>query len=242
MNPHIEPDNNPSVAHEHTDADSRSITRFGISLAFLIVLSQLLLWWVFDHLSDRETKLSPHVPAIVKAQGQMLPPEPRLQGNAPLDVNPRLDLKQMRANEDAFLNHYGWIDPDHGIVHVPINEALDVVAKTGLPKFKLMEPKEPKPPSKIGSSRLHNPQFGDWLRNSEAHDGESGRRARSGISLPVPELPTPSQQPSSALASSSSRVAAVRSLFSAPARSVNPSPEPNVLVVAAHASPKQGVK
>lgn len=143
VDPHIEPENNPTVAHEHTDADSRSITRFGITLAFLIVLSQLLLWWVFDRLSDREAKLSPHVPAIVKAQGQMLPPEPRLQGNAPLDVNPRLDLKQMRAAEDAYLNHYGWIDPDHGIVHVPIDEALDVVAKTGLPKFKLMEPKQP---------------------------------------------------------------------------------------------------
>lgn len=138
---HTEPDNNPTVAHEHTDADSHAITQFGIGLAFLIVVSQLLLWWVFDHFSERETKLSPHVPAIVRLQAPTVPPEPRLQGNAPLDVNPRLDLKQMRANEDAFLNHYGWIDPDHGIVHVPIDKALNVVAQTGLPKFKLMEPK-----------------------------------------------------------------------------------------------------
>jgi hypothetical protein len=143
VNPHIEPDNNPTVAHEHTDADSHAITRFGIGLAFLIVVSQLLLWWMFDHFSERETKLSPHVPAMVRSQAPTLPPEPRLQGNAPLDVNPRLDLKQMRANEDAFLNHYGWIDPDHGIVHVPIDKALDVVAQTGLPKFKLMEPRQP---------------------------------------------------------------------------------------------------
>jgi len=140
---HTEPDNNPTVAHEATDADSHAITRFGISLAFLIVVSQLLLWWVFDHFSEREAKLSPHVPAIIRMQAPTLPPEPRLQGNAPLDVNPRLDLKQMRDNEDAFLNHYGWIDPDHGIVHVPIDKALDIVAQSGLPKFKLMEPKQP---------------------------------------------------------------------------------------------------
>ena len=189
MNPHIEPDNNPTVAHEHTDADSRSITRFGISLAFLIVLSQLLLWWVFDRLSERETKLSPHVPAIVKSQAPTLPPEPRLQGNAPLDLNPRLDLKQMRADEDAFLNHYGWIDPDHGIVHIPLDQALDVVAKTGLPKFKLMEPQPAKAPVKVGSSKVHNPRFGDWRRNSDAHNDERETRARFGISLPVPELP-----------------------------------------------------
>jgi len=146
-----DPDNNPTVAHEYTDADPHAITRFGIGLAFIIVVSQLLLWWVFDHFSDRETKLSPHVPAIVKMEKPMSPPEPRLQGKSPtafrssveaaFDVNPRLDLKQMRENEDAFLNHYGWIDPDHGVVHVPIDKALDYIAKNGLPKFKPVEPK-----------------------------------------------------------------------------------------------------
>jgi len=143
MDPHTEPGNNPTVAHEHTDADSHVITRFGIGLAFLIVVSQLLLWWLFDHFSEREKKLSPHVPAIVRMQAPVLPPEPRLQGNAPLDLNPRLDLKKMREDEDAFLSHYGWIDPDRGIVHLPIDKALDIVAKTGLPKFKPMEPKQP---------------------------------------------------------------------------------------------------
>jgi len=152
VNHHTEPDNNPTVAHEHTDADSHAITRFGIGLTFLIVASQLLLWWVFDHFSEREAKLSPHVPAIVRMQAPTQPPEPRLQGSTPLqldprvhdafDLNPRLDLRQMRQNEDAFLNHYGWIDPDHGIVHVPIDKALDIVAQTGLPKFKPVEPKQ----------------------------------------------------------------------------------------------------
>lgn len=140
MNHPIEPDNNPTVAHEHTDADSYAITRFGIALAFLIVVAQLLLWWLFDHFSAREARLSPHVPAIVRMEAPRLPPEPRLQGNAPLDLNPRLDLKKMRQDEDAFLNHYGWIDPDRGIVHVPIDKALDIIAQTGLPKFKPTEP------------------------------------------------------------------------------------------------------
>ena len=143
MNQHTEPENNPTVAHEYSDADSHAITRFGISLAFIIVVAQLLLWWLFNTFSARETKLSPHVPAIVKAQRSTVPPEPRLQGNAPLDLNPRLDLRKMRQDEDAFLNHYGWVDPDRGIVHVPIDKALDFVAQTGLPKFKAMEPKPP---------------------------------------------------------------------------------------------------
>ncbi len=142
MNQHTEPENNPTVAHEHTDADSHVITRFGIGLAFIIVVSQLLLWWLFNAFSEHETNLSPHVSAIVRTAPR-LPPEPRLQGNAPLDLNPRLDLMKMREDEDTFLNHYGWIDPDHGVVHVPIDQALNFVARTGLPKFKAVEPKPP---------------------------------------------------------------------------------------------------
>ena len=41
VNHPTEPDNNPTVAHEHTDADSHAITQFGIALAFLVVVSQL---------------------------------------------------------------------------------------------------------------------------------------------------------------------------------------------------------
>ncbi len=146
MNHPTDPESNPTVAHEHTDADSHAITRFGISLAFILVVSQLLLWWVFDHFSDRETKLSPHVPAIIKAQAATLPPEPRLQGNAPLDLHPRIDLQKMRREEDDVLTHYAWIDPDHGVVRLPIDRALELVAQNGLPKFKLMEPKPAEKP------------------------------------------------------------------------------------------------
>jgi hypothetical protein len=133
---------NPTVAHEHTDADSHAITRFGIGLAFIVVVSQLLLWWVFDHFSERETKLSPHVSAIIKAQAPTLPPEPRLQGNAPLDVLPRVDLLQMRRDEEDVLNHYAWINPDRGVVRLPIQRAMELVAQNGLPKFKATEPKQ----------------------------------------------------------------------------------------------------
>jgi hypothetical protein len=146
VNHPTDPESNPTVAHEHTDADSHAITRFGISLAFILVVSQLLLWWVFDHFSDRETKLSPHVPAIIKAQAATLPPEPRLQGNAPLDLHPRIDLQKMRREEDDVLTHYAWIDPDHGVVRLPIDRALELVAQNGLPKFKLMEPKPAEKP------------------------------------------------------------------------------------------------
>ncbi|MBZ5592494.1 MAG: hypothetical protein LAP39_09675 [Acidobacteriia bacterium] len=126
----IEPDNNPTVAHEHTDADSRAITQFGIALTFFLIVSQLVLWWVFSSFSKREQKLSPPVPAIVKAEAPHEPPEPRLQ------ANPQLDMRKMLEEENEALTHYGWVDPDRGIVRLPIERALDILAKKGLPQFK----------------------------------------------------------------------------------------------------------
>ena len=76
-----EPESNPTVAREATDANTRAITSFGIGLAFVIVVSQLLLWWLFDTLAGKEARLSPPVPALIRSQAPALPPEPRLQAS-----------------------------------------------------------------------------------------------------------------------------------------------------------------
>ena len=129
MNHPTEPQNNPVVAHETTDADTWAITRFGIALGLCVVVVHLILWWLFAHYSSREAKLSPLVPEIIKTQAPREPPEPRLQGN------PQADLRKMLQDEDSVLNHYGWVDPEHGVVRIPIDRAIDVIATRGLPHF-----------------------------------------------------------------------------------------------------------
>lgn len=125
-----EPGHNPSVAHEHTDANTRAITSFGITLAFAVIVVEIFLWWMFDHFASREARLSPPVSALISAQAPTEPPAPRLQGN------PQLDMRQLRQAEDAVLNYYGWVDPDRGIVRIPIERAIDLIAWRGLPDFK----------------------------------------------------------------------------------------------------------
>jgi hypothetical protein len=58
------------------------------------------------------------------------PPEPRLQ-KAPV-----LDLREFRAGEDAVLHTYGWVDPEKGVVRIPVERAMEIVAKEGLPSRK----------------------------------------------------------------------------------------------------------
>jgi len=117
-----EPESNPTVAHEETDADARAITRFGIALVLVLVLSQLALWWLFNSFTRRESKLSPPVSALVRAQAPTEPPEPRLQ------ANPQADVRTMREKEETILNHYGWVDSNRGVVRIPIDRAMQILA------------------------------------------------------------------------------------------------------------------
>ncbi len=51
---------------------------------------------------------------------------PRLQISAPAD------LADFRAREDNDLNTYGWINKTQGIVHIPIQEAMNLIVEKKL--------------------------------------------------------------------------------------------------------------
>ena len=56
-----------------------------------------------------------------------LPAEPRLQ------PSPERDLQTFMAYQDSILSGYGWVNRDSGIVRVPIDTAMELVLKQGLP-------------------------------------------------------------------------------------------------------------
>jgi hypothetical protein len=64
---------------------------------------------------------------LAVGEGNRLPPEPRLQ------TNPREDLRDLRAKEDAILESYGWVDRNAGVVRIPIDEAMKLTVQRGLP-------------------------------------------------------------------------------------------------------------
>ena len=38
------------------------------------------------------------------------------------------ELKQLHDNEEMLLKSYGWVDQTKGTVHIPIDQAIDIVA------------------------------------------------------------------------------------------------------------------
>jgi hypothetical protein len=61
-------------------------------------------------------------------------PAPRLQ------PNPAADMRVFYAEEMRRLNGTGWVDQAHGIVHIPIDEAMREVAQEGIAGWPAAQP------------------------------------------------------------------------------------------------------
>jgi hypothetical protein len=109
---------NPNTAFEPTDWPLRPIalTLPGIFL-FLVIAPLVLLWAYPDAASD------------VGRQPTSEPPAPRLQ------TNPPQDFASFQAEEQKKLHGYHWIDRQNGIVHIPIEQAMQNLARDGIDGF-----------------------------------------------------------------------------------------------------------
>lgn len=116
------------VAFERKDVNVFQISAFGIGLLLACIVVVFAMWAMFDFFFHREDAKNADNPnALMMKERSSQPPEPRLQ------AEPRVELKDMKADEDAILSSYGWLDPNKGTVRIPIDLAIDMVAKKGLP-------------------------------------------------------------------------------------------------------------
>ena len=129
---------NPGVMYESSDANVRAIYLFGFWLVVLGLLCALATYgglkameaWE-DHQDKARMAENPMVP---EARMKMPPvqavhefPNPQLQ------INDTAEMKEEVVEENAKLTHYQWVDPDQGIVRIPIDQAMKLVLQRGLP-------------------------------------------------------------------------------------------------------------
>ena len=111
--------------HETKDLSVRGVVRFAVALLVVGVLLHLgiaALFGVYKRETDRGDR-----PAHPLAQTPAAPPAPRLE------VAPRAALEALRREEDALLRSYGWVDRTQGRARIPIDRALDMIERRGLP-------------------------------------------------------------------------------------------------------------
>src|SRR6202050_5969749 len=114
---HNKPDEhgvNPGVSHERRDINVFQISAFGIGLLLSCIVVVFAMWAMFDFLYSREdAKNASNPAALMMKDVNKLPPEPRLH------AEPKVELKDLRADEEAILSSYGWVDPNKGSGGVP---------------------------------------------------------------------------------------------------------------------------
>lgn len=125
---------NPETRYERRDLSPHGVLLFLVGLAVTSVLIYFVLWGFYAYLNGFQRKQarmpSPLQTAHDNANTERVVqgfPQPRLQ------PNPAADLNKFRAQEEEILNSYGWADQQAGIAHIPIEQAIDIIAQRGLP-------------------------------------------------------------------------------------------------------------
>jgi hypothetical protein len=124
----------PEVAHEPRDVPVRAVVGFGVGLLVAAVAIHVGIWLFFRFLQERAERRDT-APTTLAArrpvEGPHLPerlfPEPRLERF------PFAARESLRKEEDARLTSYGWVDRNHGVVRIPIEKAMELIARRGVP-------------------------------------------------------------------------------------------------------------
>ena len=117
----------PERAPRDRDVNAWAVGKFGIALALIVHSAPGRPAGAVSTISKSRDGGRAADRRRPRVNAQKLPPAPRLE------VTPVLDLRAMRAAEDKILNSYGWIDPEKGMVRIPIDRAIDLLAQRGLP-------------------------------------------------------------------------------------------------------------
>jgi hypothetical protein len=141
---------------EHQDLGAKTVFAFLLGLMVLGVVVYFVangVYWSLDRYSGAhqpaqnpmkqnvETDTRDERPADVRATIQRVFPEPRLE------TDERSEINDFRRREEEQLNRYGWVDQPAGVVHIPIERAMQLVVARGL----AVRPESERTPASVGS-------------------------------------------------------------------------------------------
>jgi hypothetical protein len=113
--------------HETSDANAKSVTINGLALSVgLMVAGVLFSWGLYEALKSYSPLPGQPPKTFVAIDSTILPPLPRLQ------ADPEITLAPFVKEQQALLDSYGWVSKDSGIVHIPIERAMELMIERKL--------------------------------------------------------------------------------------------------------------
>jgi len=118
-----------AAGHETSDVSVRAILGFLTALVVSLILTVVFIAWLFGFYRERSNQQQPPAGPMAEQRKQLAPPNPRLQ------VSPALDMQEMRKQQDAALRETAWVDRETKHVRIPIDSAIEIVTRNGLPDW-----------------------------------------------------------------------------------------------------------
>jgi hypothetical protein len=126
---------------EREDVSTTPLFGFLIGLLVTGVLVYYIIWGMFHFMDAYERKHQQSRSPMVQIQPEtrepdtgktheeikQLFPEPRLEDDE------RTEINDFRYQQDETLASYGWVDQGAGVVRIPIDQAMKLIAQRGLP-------------------------------------------------------------------------------------------------------------
>ena len=120
--------------HEQRDINVNVVALFFVSLAVVTVAVYFIALGTFHYLASRPWNYPPPSPLAASREKFV---GPRLL------VNQAHDMQEFRASQQSVLDSYDWVDRDHGVVRIPIERAIDLLAERGMPTNGLTQGEQP---------------------------------------------------------------------------------------------------
>ena len=129
-------EHNPDVSFEPEDLSARPIITGLVVLGLVCIASYFIVLGIYTALDRYDSSHQPaqNPLAVVETDTRHVTktevenfPQPRLEEDE------RGQLDDVRIKEENTLNSYGWVDEAGGVVHIPIQRAMQLVVEQGLP-------------------------------------------------------------------------------------------------------------
>jgi hypothetical protein len=131
---------NPETSFEREDLSTRGVFVFMIGLAIVGLVIYFIIVGMYSFLDRYEHAQMTTASPLVTSTG----PAARVvtreymqkfkENGAPmLESDERGQFKDFLLKQEDQLNSYGWVDQQAGVVHIPIERAIDLIVERGLP-------------------------------------------------------------------------------------------------------------
>ena len=128
---------NQEVEFEREDLAPTPIFIFLITLTAICVLVYFVLRGMYSYLDSYESRHQPPQSPLApqtRADTRAVTPDDITKFPQPrLETKETMEIDDFRLQEEKTLNSYGWVDQQAGVVHIPIDRAMQLLAQRGLP-------------------------------------------------------------------------------------------------------------